>query len=103
MDVSEECRATGSLIKCIQYQSILYISGVGEMKNFTLKTLPWYFPEEIQNIEIENGVSTIGTFAFYGFHQLKGVIVPQSLKMIGSSAFSNCISLESIIWYYNTK
>ena len=50
----------------------------------------------ITEIEIPDGVKSIGDYAFYGCKDLKKVTLPQSLATIGKGAFGNCMSLESI-------
>ncbi len=45
---------------------------------------------------IEEGVTEIGTYAFYDLDGLTSVTLPNSLTTIKNSAFSNCDSLESI-------
>ena len=45
---------------------VLTISGKGEMKNYTYKSeMPWYkYREQIQSVVVEDGVTTIGDYAF---------------------------------------
>ena len=50
----------------------------------------------IKRIEIEEGVTTIGYYAFHGFSSLVSVKLPSTLKIISSDAFSFCTSLEEI-------
>ncbi|MDY3979916.1 MAG: leucine-rich repeat domain-containing protein [Tidjanibacter sp.] len=49
----------------------------------------------ISNI-IPNGVEDIGSSAFANCSSLESITIPNSVKSIGSSAFANCSSLESI-------
>lgn len=47
-------------------------------------------------VEIPNGVTEIGSFAFSGCKSLKEVIIPNSVTKIGSYSFDGCESLKSI-------
>lgn len=77
---------------------VLTVSGLGAMpyfKNYTYT--PWY--SEIKNITsvvIENGVTSIGSYAFTNCENLKSIAIPNSVKTIGYGAFSGCTNLESI-------
>lgn len=46
---------------------------------------------------IPDGVEYIGEFAFYHIHNIKRIIVPESVKLIFSNAFRYCVDLEEII------
>ena len=51
---------------------------------------------EIKDLVIPEGVTTIGSYAFYGSEGLTSVTIPNSVKEIGYSAFSNCSGLTSV-------
>ncbi len=53
------------------------------------------------DIVIEEGVTSIGMYAFYNCTNIKSVTIPESVTSIGSSAFANCTAIEKI--YYNAK
>ena len=48
------------------------------------------------NVEIPEGVTSIGRGAFWGCHLVTGVTLPEGLASIGEAAFGNCISLPEI-------
>ena len=50
----------------------------------------------LTKIEIPNGVTSIGSSAFYGCSNLTSIVVPNGVESIGSSAFYSCSKLESI-------
>ena len=57
----------------------------------------WYdYRSDIKTVIIENGVSSIGRYAFKDCYVLTSVEIPNSVTSIGSSAFSNCNNLTSI-------
>ena len=79
--------------------SVLTISGTGEMTNWsnTSSSVPWYgYRNEIKHVVIEEGVTTIGNYAFYQMSKIKTVTNPSTLKIIGTFAFHSCYGLESI-------
>ena len=70
----------------------LTIQGSGAIDNF-----PWYgFRTNIQNIVIEDGVTSIGNQAFRDFSGLTSVTIPNSVTSIGSGAFEGCSGLTSV-------
>lgn len=50
----------------------------------------------IKSIEIPEGVTSIGAYAFYACPNLETVYLPSTLESIGRNAFSNCPKLEYI-------
>ena len=77
----------------------LTISGEGKMADYFAynNAVPWkFYREDILNVLINDGVTTIGNVAFSGCSSLKGVKIPEGVTSIGEVAFSNCSSLESI-------
>lgn len=51
----------------------------------------------VQKIEIGNGVTSIGDFAFYSCQSLASITIPDSVTSIGQRAFSGCYSLSLIV------
>lgn len=75
----------------------LTVSGTGPMDQYTAKTAPWQdVSNKIQKIVVEEGVATIGNWAFAYCYNVKEVLLPQTLETIGSNAFYVCQALESI-------
>ena len=80
----------------------LTISGNGAMDNYSCQyvdgsyrtTAPW--GRYVTSVTIEEGVTTIGDYAFYSYTLLTPVIIPDSVITIGEGAFSWCTSLESV-------
>ncbi|MEQ3216427.1 leucine-rich repeat protein [Hominifimenecus microfluidus] len=76
----------------------LSISGSGAMKNYTYKSeMPWYsYINQIQRVEITDGVTSIGDYAFYGMPKLTTIVIADSVKTIGGYAFKNCTALDQV-------
>ena len=51
----------------------------------------------LQAVEIGNGVTSIGSNAFYFCYSLASVVIPNSVTSIGSNAFYFCYSLASVV------
>ena len=74
---------------------LLTISGTGPMMDFDFYSdSPWYSNRDsIKTIVIENGVTSIGNFAFYNCFRLlrlTSIMIPNSVTSIGISAFEHC-------------
>ena len=76
----------------------LTISGTGDMYNYEgFSSVPWNDVKyRIQKIAVEQGVTSIGKYAFAYFSQLTSVSLANSIYSIGGHAFSGCRSLQSI-------
>ena len=77
----------------------LNISGKGAMKDYSYDSnqSPVYNNSNVKKVVIEDGVTSIGTYAFYDCSSLTSITIPNSVTSIGNSAFSYCISLTSIM------
>jgi len=76
----------------------LTISGTGSMKNYSSYSyVPWYASRKsIKHAVIQNGVKSIGNFAFYDSSNLTSVIMENSVTSIGTWVFSDCYNLTSV-------
>jgi len=86
-------------------EGTLTLSGTGAMWDFYSGTQrPWEkYYDSIKNIIIENGITTIGVFGFYGCNKAETISIPDSLESIGSFAIMYCISLTKITVGSNNK
>lgn len=91
----------GSMIWSL-VDGVLTISGEGEMEDYGtdsgggMEIAPWRITaDDITEVKIEEGVTSIGEFAFYqcGFSKIE---IPESLDSIGRGAFMECGSLENV-------
>ena len=93
---SGNCGKDGSnLTYKLEADGTLTISGVGEMSG--KYTAPWYSSHsDIEKVVIEEGVTSIGDYAFYDCKSLTCAEIPNSVTSIGNFAFTWCKSLTSI-------
>jgi hypothetical protein len=80
---------------------VLTIAGTGEMYSFTVPTggcpAPWADQmASITSIVIEEGVETVGAYAFYGCTGITELYLPDGLWGVMAHAFENCTSLVSV-------
>ena len=73
----------------------LIISGSGKMFNYNPNNTP-FWNITISTCIIEEGVTSVGDFAFYRLSNLSSITLPNSLESIGIQAFYGCTSLTSI-------
>ena len=83
----------------------LTISGYGEMPNFTVSwngdelntSAPWgEYWRDIETVIVNEGVTTIGKYAFLGLPSLSHVELPTTLTFIGTEAFAET-ALTSVV------
>lgn len=89
---------------------VMEINGSGAMYDYELyvedKYTPWReYRQEIKQLIINEGVTSIGKNAFYGRNiytentlndSIESVLLPNTLETIGASSFEGCFSLRSI-------
>ncbi len=75
---------------------VLTISGNGSMGGYLIFA-PWYDNRtDITQVVLNNGVTSIGRYAFYGCSDLTSVNIPDGVTSIGDDAFQDCNNLTSI-------
>ena len=78
----------------LEADGMLTISGTGEMYNGNSQ---WGdHADKIKSVVIDNGVTSIGAYAFYDCSSLTSVTIPDSVTSIGDYAFCGCSSLASV-------
>ena len=88
---------------------LVTIEGEGEMYDFKfyydedIQNSPFYNNNNVVNVIIKEGVTSIGNSAFTGCKYLQSVDIAQSVTSIGQAAFKDCVSLESLHIPKNVK
>lgn len=77
----------------------LTISGTGEMEDYDSQdSVPWYnFHNNLKKVDIGEGITSIGSYAFYFCGNLGDISIPDSITSIGSYAFYSCDHLTSLV------
>ena len=96
--LSGDCGAEGDNVKwTYDGNGTLTITGTGAMANFNYSTQPWRsVREKIKTAVVQEGVTGIGKYTFYGCEKMEQVTLPEGIEVIGSCAFDNCESLKAI-------
>lgn len=76
----------------------LTVSGTGDMANYENQQYqPWRgYAGEITSVVIEQGVTSVGNWTFYGLENLTSISIADSVTKIGDRAFCGCTRLASI-------
>lgn len=80
---------------------VLKFEGTGKMANYGPDGAfpsPWYnkYESQIRSVEIGEGITSIGSCAFYKCVNLASAVIPEGMTTLGDSAFSCCPSLKEI-------
>ena len=80
---------------------LLKFEGTGKMANYGPDGAfqsPWYdkYESQIRSVEIGEGITSIGSCAFYKCIYLSSAVIPEGVTTLGDSAFSACQSLKEI-------
>jgi len=111
--ISEESIATPISGECgegltynLTKEGTLTISGSGKMKSFeydfinnnSVVDTPWFEQKDnIKKVVVEEGVTTLGEYAFYKCSNLEDVELSESIVNIYPNAFAYCTSLKNIV------
>lgn len=92
----------------IDDQGILTISGTGEMWDFSVimddhgmngeNAAPWFLGGfNVNEVVIENGVTSIGAFAFFSLWEVERITIPESVEEIREYALADLPFLSEIV------
>lgn len=104
-EVDEEAQTVNAAGSCglelyweISSSGVLTIYGYGDMENYSSGKAPWYDNRSnIKRVVIEDGVTSIGEYAFYYCSEMTAITLPDSLLSIGKRAFYDCDDLTALI------
>ena len=99
-DYSEKTGICGENLIWTIKDGTLTISGTGAMDSYSEGTAPWYYyRKRFTNLKIEEGVTTIGDWAFSGLYTITEVTIPSTVTSIKQSAFWKCTKLKDVYFY----
>ena len=99
----------GELTWVISEDSILTISGKGDMPNYGNNIMipehgiiqPW--PSNFTAVVIEDGITSVGAFAFQEHTALKSVKISNTVTKISGYSFIGCSNLTSVTFGYSVE
>lgn len=88
----------GNIVWKLDAAGVLTLSGSGEMPHWeNMSEVPWdEFRTRIVTVEISEGITTIGPYAFYDCENAADIVIPDSVVEIGAYAFSGCFNLTTV-------
>ena len=96
---SGTCGAQGeNLTWVLTEDGTLTISGSGKMQDYSDSSVaPWYTKRtKILSVVVEDGVTSIGNYAFYACLKLASVTLPEGIKSTGYASFRDCTKLAEV-------
>ena len=94
---SGECGAQGDNVRWAYKNGALTISGSGDMRDFNGASLPWReYDNQIYRVYIQEGVTSIGSYAFGQIWWINEIRLPDTLAKIGAFAFASCQEFNTI-------
>ena len=98
LNIQNKTNSCGENLTWLFEDNTLTISGTGEMYDYGSENPPWTdYTNEINTIVIEDGVTSIGDYAFFGCENVSSVTLSDGVANIGEFSFSMCYGLSSII------
>ena len=95
---SGECGAEGDNVTwTLDDDGTLTLSGSGSMKNYAWNSSPWYQNDSIRSLRVEEGVTSLGDYAFYNCAALEEAVLPESIAALGKYAFCGCEKITEIV------
>ena len=103
VNVQAKSGTCGENLQWVLEGNTLTISGTGEMTDWTSnnslssEAAPWRSERSnIKEIVIEDGVTSIGAYAFSKCQSLKKIVIPQSVCKIGDKAFFDTTQKKNV-------
>uniref|UniRef100_UPI0037DD67F5 leucine-rich repeat protein n=1 Tax=Methanomethylophilus alvi TaxID=1291540 RepID=UPI0037DD67F5 len=92
---------------CTNIEKVTFTPGTGKGYNYGIHSsssysnyygyTPWYYSRAVlKEVVIEDGVTSIGGYAFSGCSSLASVVIGNGVTSIGQSAFSVCTGLREL-------
>lgn len=82
----------------------LTISGTGRMLDYVNDGAPWSsYKDSVKCVVINEGVTSIGNYAFYPLKRPRIEMIPDSIEVIGHTAFWGCDLPDNVVLSNNVK
>lgn len=82
----------------VSREGVLTLSGAGDTPDYGESVnAPWYpYRSQITGAVVEDGITGLGSYAFYGLNSMKTVELPAALTSLGVGCFQGCSSLQAV-------
>ena len=95
---SGECGADGNnVVWTLDGEGTLTLTGSGRMNNYSWNEAPPYRSLPVKALKVEEGVTSLGDYAFYNCTSLAEVSLPESLTSVGGYAFCGCAEIPGLV------
>ena len=93
------CAEGADLTWSLDENGVLTISGTGDMVySNSSGNMPWSRnPEQIRELVVGEGVTSLSGYAFYRCVNLRKITLPDSLREIGYACFQGCAALQAAV------
>ena len=96
-ELVEECNKCGKKLRWQYNDTLLSITGYGDMYDYDLEPQPWLqYRNKLQTITLQEGMTSIGASAFAECKYVKSVTIPATVRKIHDSAFEDCRMLTTL-------
>ena len=101
-DDGKACGDCGANIKwALDTKGTLHVYGTGAMHDYNYsnnaRDIPFSsYRSDIKSVHFTDGITSIGSWMFWGCDGLTEIIIPNSVISIGNNAFQNCGNLISV-------
>ena len=102
--VNSNLTSTDQILQSLSYVPAFFFKGFDDLRNITLPNgvtsigeNAFYDCSNLINLTLSNNITSIGYSAFAWCTNLTNIILPDSLTSISDSAFYNCKRLKSIV------
>ena len=97
-NIIDSGKCGNNLTWTLDQEGRLTISGLGYMNDFSdvkgNKAAPW--GRDISEVILENGIQSIGEYAFYQCANLKSIHIPQTMRSLKWGAFKDCTGITEL-------
>ena len=100
VEASESGSCGDGVVWNLKDDGVLSIGGSGRMDDYFGAGLPPWdkMKDNIKEVVIENGVTSIGSAAFFNYPNIMKITLGNDVKKIGDYAFFNCLKITDINW-----
>jgi len=78
-------------------EGLLTFEGTGPIPNYSNDSQPWrIYIDRIKALQVSDGITSIGSSAFYGYYNLETAELGRDVKSVGTRTFGGCTKLTEL-------